>query len=589
MNLIKSPHSFHIPVMGTGYTIDTPIKTAHFGISSVVSLADHRLISQMHRHYADKYNLPYKPIPKNDPDYRANTITGYLNLLHQIIQQNHQRLKESPFEKGSEICKYFEMLPENSTLKKEYLEMLGTEGNQKLLMQQELRNKITSGSIDVNVMTKLDKTNYQKKEALPSEYNDAHAAVRGFANSDLNGAIVLSAGLNPRLFSYMAGFRDFLPDAAGNFKKRIILKVSDYRSALIQGKFLAKKGLWVSEFRIESGLNCGGHAFATDGFLLGPILEEFKEKRTALQEELFNTYKISLADQNLNIPNLPAMSITVQGGVGTAEEHNFLIKHYSVDAVGWGTPFLLVPEAVSIDEATMNLLIQAREKDLYLSEISPLGVPFNSVKDNTAELQRLKRIEANKPGSPCIKEHLVSSSEFSEQPLCTASRNYQKQKINQLQMAGLDEDDLAQEVEAVTQKTCLCMGLGNAALTATGIPRHKVLNAIAVCPGPNMAYFDKVVSLRKMIDHIYGRTNIITRTDRPHMFLKELRLYVDYFKNKIKALVNLSERDQKYLQSFRDNLLAGIEYYKKFFSSFIKNEIVLVELDSVEAELRGAL
>ena len=44
--------------------------------------------------------------------------------------------------------------------------------------------------------------------------------------------------------------------------------MSDFRSALIQGKFLAKKGLEVAEFRIESGLNCGGHAFATDGHLM---------------------------------------------------------------------------------------------------------------------------------------------------------------------------------------------------------------------------------------------------------------------------------------------------------------------------------
>ncbi len=58
-----------------------------------------------------------------------------------------------------------------------------------------------------------------------------------------------------------------------------MLKVSDFHSAAVQGKFLAKRGLWVSEFRIESGLNCGGHAFATKGQLLGPILEEFQQKR----------------------------------------------------------------------------------------------------------------------------------------------------------------------------------------------------------------------------------------------------------------------------------------------------------------------
>ena len=40
----------------------------------------------------------------------------------------------------------------------------------------------------------------------------------------------------------------------GKLAKTIILKVSDYRSALTQGKILAKKGVWISEFRIESGL-----------------------------------------------------------------------------------------------------------------------------------------------------------------------------------------------------------------------------------------------------------------------------------------------------------------------------------------------
>ena len=88
----------------------------------------------------------------------------------------------------------------------------------------------------------------------------------------------------------MASFDSFFPDSNGTLKKKIILKVSDYRSALIQGKFLAKKGLWVSEFRIESGLNCGGHAFATDGYLLGPILDEFKENKNLLISTLYEIY-----------------------------------------------------------------------------------------------------------------------------------------------------------------------------------------------------------------------------------------------------------------------------------------------------------
>ena len=54
--------------------------------------------------------------------------------------------------------------------------------------------------------------------------------------------------------------------------------MSDFRSALIQGKFLAKKGLEIHEFRIESGLNCGGHAFASNGYLLPVLLQEIHDK-----------------------------------------------------------------------------------------------------------------------------------------------------------------------------------------------------------------------------------------------------------------------------------------------------------------------
>ena len=36
-----------------------------------------------------------------------------------------------------------------------------------------LKENLLMGSIDVNIMTKVDKKNYFKKEELPSEYNDA--------------------------------------------------------------------------------------------------------------------------------------------------------------------------------------------------------------------------------------------------------------------------------------------------------------------------------------------------------------------------------------------------------------------------------
>jgi hypothetical protein len=56
----------------------------------------------------------------------------------------------------------------------------------------------------------------------------------------------------------------FFQISEDKLNKKIILKVSDFRSAMIQ-ELLART--LVSEYRIESGLNCGGHAFATEGHL----------------------------------------------------------------------------------------------------------------------------------------------------------------------------------------------------------------------------------------------------------------------------------------------------------------------------------
>src|SRR5690606_14632417 len=113
----------------------------------------------------------------------------------------------------------------------------------------------------------------------------------------------------------------FYPDASGFLKKKVVLKVSDYRSALIQGKFLAKKGIWVSEYRIESGLNCGGHAFATDGYLLGPILAQFRDNKEELIKSVHDLLITALSDKSKFVPSSPLpVKITAQGGVGTAGE-----------------------------------------------------------------------------------------------------------------------------------------------------------------------------------------------------------------------------------------------------------------------------
>src|SRR5690606_7989718 len=130
-----------------------------------------------------------------------------------------------------------------------------------------------------------------------------------------------------------------------------------------------------------------------------------------------------------------------QGGVGTHEEHEFLINEYELDSIGWGTPFLLVPEATTVDEKTMNKLILAEEKDLYLSGISPLGVPFNSLRTNTKDLEKERNINKGRPGSSCPKRYIALNKEFKEKGLCIASREYQLLKIKELDTLELSAQE----------------------------------------------------------------------------------------------------------------------------------------------------
>lgn len=560
-------HSFHIPVMGIAYTIDTPLKVSQYGISSVISLCDDELMEKLRKFYCNKFKIKYSEISDKIEDYRANRITSYLNMIKELAEKKFEEIKNAANHKNDEIKKYIEMLPDFSVIKQK-LNELTAEYFKHDETDDTIMNSLKMGSIDVNIMTKVDKENYFKGEKLPNEFNDAHAALRGYANSDLHSSLVLSAGMNPRLYSYLEQFEDFYPDEDGNFKKKVILKVSDYRSALIQGKFLAKKGIWVSEYRIESGLNCGGHAFATDGYLLGPILAEFRDKRQELIQSIHEVLINALAEKNKIQPSKKlSLSITAQGGVGTAEEHQFLIDHYKVDSVGWGTPFLLVPEATTVDEYTLNQLIKAKEEDLYLSDISPLGVPFNNLKNNTKDLEKLNYIRKGRPGSSCPKRFLALNKDFDEKGLCTASRQYQHSKIKELDSQNLPTSKYKAEYDKIVDKACICTGLGTSALLANNLDTRIEKEGVSICPGPNMAYFSKKMTLREITDHIYGRKSTAISTNRPNMFIKELTLYLDYLKNKIIEAGNcMSNKQEKYLKVFSENLNEGINYYQNLFS-----------------------
>ena len=560
-------HSFHIPVMGIGFTIDTPLKVAHYGIDSVISLVDDILLEKLRKMYSEKFQIPYHEITDKIEDFRAKRITSYLNLISDLADKKFEVLKNITSERSDEFIAYLNMLPNGSYLKKEFKQLTAKEFNFSEI-KRWANKALSMGSIDVNIMTKVDKDNYIKNEKLPVEYNDAHAALRGFAKSKLQSSVVLSAGMNPRLYSYMSQFDDFYPNENGEFKKQIILKVSDYRSALIQGKFLAKKGLWVSEYRIESGLNCGGHAFATDGYLLGPVLAEFKEKRNELQQSIQTVLFQELENQNKPIPtNELTISVTAQGGVGTNEEHDFLLEHYNLDSIGWGSPFLLVPEATTVDDETLNKLVKAKEDDLYLSDISPLGVPFNNLKNNTKDAEKQAFIDKGRPGSSCPKKFVALNTEFKEKGMCTASREYQHLKIQALENKALPLEQHQKEFNKIIEKSCTCVGLGTSALLAYNLDTKVEGEGVSVCPGPNLAYFSKLMSLQNIIDNIYGRANMISRNDRPNLFIKELQIYIDYLKNKLDDVkTTMTKKDEKYLLNFTKNMSLGVAYYKDLFN-----------------------
>jgi hypothetical protein len=441
-------------------------------------------------------------------------------------------------------------------------------------------------------MTKLDKANTgPNKEPLAAEFNDALASLRGFAQSVLCSSVVLSAGLNQRLFQYIGQRPEFLPNSDGTFSKKVILKVSDYRSALVQGKMLAKKSVWIAEYRIESGLNCGGHAFPTDGHLLGPILDEFRKNREALMAELQPLYAAALAEKGIALPAVLPMRITVQGGIGTAGEDLFLRNYYHVDGTGWGSPFLLEPEATNVDESTRRLLAHARREDYYVSDASPLGVPFNNVRGSSSETQTQERFLHGSPGSLCTKKFLVSNTEFTKEPICTASRLYQGLKIAQLKSQNLLPDILKRKLDEVISKACLCEDLSASGIINSRDDAENTTRAVAVCPGPNLAYFSKIASLEEMVGHIYGRVHLLNEEYRPNLFINELQIYIDYMKTEVqKRLDRWNAKEQKYFDTFRKNLQDGIAHYKELIPKLIEEseryrETMREELRTLEEEL----
>ena len=116
----KSIHTFHIPLMGLAYTIDSPIRVAHYGIASVISIIDDDLIEKMAAFYSAKFSIPYFEITQKAEDFRAKRITRYLNLVDTIVKENWTCFKTELGESRQAIQNYMTMLPNDSEVKREF-------------------------------------------------------------------------------------------------------------------------------------------------------------------------------------------------------------------------------------------------------------------------------------------------------------------------------------------------------------------------------------------------------------------------------------------------------------------------------------
>jgi hypothetical protein len=125
-----------------------------------------------------------------------------------------------------------------------------------------------------------------------------------------------------------------------------------------------------------------------------------------------------------------------------------------------------------------------------------------------------------------------------------------------------DGAELALEQVKVVTKTCLCDHLGNGALINLGIKKEEKAPQ-AVCPGQNISWFNREYSLMEMMAHFYNKQKSLVSKDRPHMFAKEIQMYVDYFDRLIKNS-DFNERTKKTFNEFYENMKSGMEYCRTF-------------------------
>ena len=134
--------------------------------------------------------------------------------MQDVSDEKFELFKNQNFETDTELELYFDLLPNTISLKRKCLLML-VEKNLaiKHFFITELKKQMIKGAIDVNIISKVDKMNVNANGELKEKFfSDALAALRGFANSNLSSYLILSAGMNPSLYSYLETFKDFFLD-----------------------------------------------------------------------------------------------------------------------------------------------------------------------------------------------------------------------------------------------------------------------------------------------------------------------------------------------------------------------------------------
>ncbi|NQY66848.1 MAG: hypothetical protein HRT72_03890, partial [Flavobacteriales bacterium] len=324
------------------------------------------------------------------------------------------------------------------------------------------------------------------------------------------------------------------------------------------------------------------------------ILQEFKNDREELIEEIHSILVNALESKGKAIPSSPMdLKVTTQGGIGTNKEHEFLLDFYKVDGVGWASPFLLVPEVTNLDDETRDLIKNGKEKDFYLSKTSPLGIPFNTVRGTSKSEILWENVKNGNPGSPCPKKYLVSNTDYTDEPICKSSRKFQEIKIKELesQKEELSQEKYQSAYNTIVEKECICVGLVSGTLQNENLDIKIEGPGKSICPGPNAAYFSEIISMDKMIAHIYGRDDVMTFENRPNMFLKEIGIYIKYLKDAIEDFkLPLEDKQVKYITEFKINLNEGVEYYVDMIEDLktsleVSSEDFLSDLMSLKKEI----